>query len=286
MQIRLLGTGASEGYPALACGCDHCRSARTLGGRNLRKRSHALVDDHLLIDLGPDLLWASQQYGLELNRLPFVLLTHSDGDHLFLNNLTTRKPPFASGDVTPWNLWGSAASLAPVSELPTFEALRLTLHPVAAFDTFAVGPYRVTALMANHAPTKEALFYAIQRGAAALLYATDSGAWGAGTWAALETMGARTGVRFGVVVIEATYGVNHERGDRGHMSFQDVAEHAAGLRQRGLLLPEAIVVTTHHAHAGVPLHEEMEALLAPEGLTPGYDGMVLPVLGNEDTGPR
>lgn len=274
LEIRLLGTGASEGYPALACACDHCRTARELGGRNLRKRSHALVDDQLLIDLGPDLLWASQQYHLQLNRLPFVLLTHGDGDHLFMSNLTTRKPPFASGDVTPWQLWGSAASLAPVAELPRFDELRLQLHPVAAFDTFAVGPYTVTALKANHAPTKDALFYAIQRGAAALLYATDSGAWGADTWATLEALG-RSGVRFGVAVIEATYGVNHERSDRGHMSLQDVAEHATGLRQCSLLLPNATITTTHHAHAGVPPHAEMEALLTPQGITPGYDGMVL-----------
>lgn len=59
------------------------------------------------------------------------------------------------------------------------------------------------------------------------------------------------------------------------MSFQDVLEHAAGLRRRGLLLPDATLTTTHPAHAAVPPHEEMEALLAPKGITPGYNGMLL-----------
>jgi len=64
MQLTFLGTAAAEGYPAIACGCDNCTVARRRGGRDLRKRSHAIIDDDLLIDLGPDLLWSVQQFCL------------------------------------------------------------------------------------------------------------------------------------------------------------------------------------------------------------------------------
>lgn len=272
-----MGTGASEGYPALACGCDHCERARALGGPNLRRRSHALVDDQLLIDLGPDLLWSTQQYGLHLNHLRWVLLTHADGDHLFLGNLGVRRPPFATGDVAPWDVWGSAATLAPVLALPHFAELRLRARTVRPFETFVAGPYTVTALRAHHAPTQDPLCYVIRAEDAALLYATDSGPWFPETWAALEALGA-AGVRLGAAIIEATYGVNHDRADQGHMSFQDVQEHAAGLRERGLLCPGAPLVTTHLAHAGVPDHEATAALLAPAGITAGYDGMLVKVV--------
>ena len=51
MKLTYLGTAAAEGWPAAFCNCDGCRAARRLGGRNIRTRSQALVDDALLLDL-------------------------------------------------------------------------------------------------------------------------------------------------------------------------------------------------------------------------------------------
>ena len=54
MKFRFLGTCAAEGIPALWCRCDNCRRSRELGGRALRTRSQALIDDTLLIDFPSD----------------------------------------------------------------------------------------------------------------------------------------------------------------------------------------------------------------------------------------
>ena len=48
MKITYLGTAASEGWPAEFCECDICRAAMKRGGRDLRLRSCALIDDDLL----------------------------------------------------------------------------------------------------------------------------------------------------------------------------------------------------------------------------------------------
>jgi hypothetical protein len=58
MELTFLGTAASEGYPDAFCGCANCERARALGGCNLRKRSAALPDGTLLLDLGPDVMAA------------------------------------------------------------------------------------------------------------------------------------------------------------------------------------------------------------------------------------
>ena len=64
MRAQFLGTAASEGYPNPFCDCANCQRARELGGSNLRKRCALLIDDELLIDLGPDLLASSQRHNI------------------------------------------------------------------------------------------------------------------------------------------------------------------------------------------------------------------------------
>lgn len=53
MKIQYLGT-AAEGLPALFCECETCKHAAFLGGRNIRTRSQAIIDDALLIDYPAD----------------------------------------------------------------------------------------------------------------------------------------------------------------------------------------------------------------------------------------
>ena len=63
MILTFLGTAAAEGYPNPFCRCKNCERSRVLGGPSLRKRSSALINDDLLIDLGPDLVAASVMHG-------------------------------------------------------------------------------------------------------------------------------------------------------------------------------------------------------------------------------
>lgn len=50
MKIKYLGTAAAEGIPAIFCECANCKRSRMLGGKNIRTRSQAIIDDVLLID--------------------------------------------------------------------------------------------------------------------------------------------------------------------------------------------------------------------------------------------
>lgn len=67
MNIQFLGTGAAEGIPALFCQCPLCRKAEAAGGREIRTRCGALVNNRILIDLTPDIFLHKLRFGLDLS---------------------------------------------------------------------------------------------------------------------------------------------------------------------------------------------------------------------------
>jgi hypothetical protein len=84
MFITFLGTAAANAFPEAFCNCRNCAQARMSGGRSLRKRSAAVINDDLLIDLGPDIMAASQIHLRPLHQVRYCLQTHPHADHLDL----------------------------------------------------------------------------------------------------------------------------------------------------------------------------------------------------------
>jgi phosphoribosyl 1,2-cyclic phosphate phosphodiesterase len=190
MQLTFLGTAAANAYPEPFCSCAHCEQARALGGPSLRRRSAALVNDDLLIDLGPDVLAASQQHGRPLTHVRWCLQTHAHADHLDTSHFYSRSPGYDVVGAPRLHFYASAGSLrraayllaadtAPASLLDpeVADSLNVTFHTVRAGEAFPVGPYHVVAFQANHDPAVEPLLYALQADGRTLLYATDSAPW-------------------------------------------------------------------------------------------------------------
>lgn len=275
MELLYLGTAAAEGYPALFCSCSHCQAAREAGGRDLRRRTAALIDGELLIDVGPDLMAAAQTLDLRLDRVRWVLQTHSHSDHLLDSNFTWREAGFTTTTPAWWELCGSSRTIEAIGAAGKLEQRRLTLRPVTAFETFALGPYTVTALLARHDMAIEPLFYAIRRDGAALLWANDTGPFFPETWQALQQL-ATDGVRFGFAGIEATMGtlpMPDPASPWGHMNVQQCVEHHRELERLGLLASDAHRFAHHFSHHANPPHAELEALLRPHGVSPAHDGL-------------
>ena len=79
MQVRLLGTGTSQGIPIIGCRCPVCTSEDP---RDHRFRTSALITVdglNILIDTGPDLRMQLLRAGV--TRLDAVLYTHEHKDH-------------------------------------------------------------------------------------------------------------------------------------------------------------------------------------------------------------
>lgn len=83
MKVKYLGTGAAEGIPALFCHCAICEQARVLGGKNIRTRAQALIDNELLVDFGPDTFFHTLKYNIRLADIEYCLITHNHDDHLY-----------------------------------------------------------------------------------------------------------------------------------------------------------------------------------------------------------
>jgi phosphoribosyl 1,2-cyclic phosphodiesterase len=282
MRLTFLGTAAAEGYPNPFCGCKNCERARALGGPSIRKRCAALINDDLLIDLGPDLMAASAMHARSLARLRYCLQTHAHSDHLDPSHFLSRSPEYGVPDAPRLHFYASAATaqraaqalhadFAPASLLApeVGERLNLEIHRIEALQSFTVGPYQVTAYPANHDPAVEPLLYAIEADGRRIFYGTDTAVLPEETWQALH----RPTQRFDVVILDHTYGPDEPGTD--HLSAQQFIEHVARMRAEGLLANNARILATHLAHAGNPVHPELSEFAARHGYEVAYDGLTV-----------
>jgi phosphoribosyl 1,2-cyclic phosphate phosphodiesterase len=281
-----LGTAASEGYPNAFCACENCCIARAKGGPNLRKRSSVLLDGELLIDLGPDLMAASQIHAMPLSGIRYCLQTHEHEDHLNPHHLLSRsKYCGVGGDVPVLHLVASSNALRKIAnamrqmisfngapDSDQFAQINLSVQEVQPFETILLGPYRVTTIAANHAPETTALLYVIERDGRCLLYATDTGELNERSWQALVA----GGFQFNVVVLDHTFGLQQRR-PTGHMNQMMFIEHIERLRRCSLLAEDARIYAHHLAHHSNPSHDELSALAAPHGYLIAHDGLIVEV---------
>ena len=98
MKLKFLGTAAYEGVPSLFCDCEVCKKSAAAGGRNLRSRSQALLNDDLLIDFPADTVWHSQKYGLDWSKITDCIVTHSHSDHLYAADTAMLANGYAHGE--------------------------------------------------------------------------------------------------------------------------------------------------------------------------------------------
>jgi len=280
--ITFLGTSAANAYPEAFCKCDNCREARALGGPSLRKRSAALINDDLLIDLGPDVNAASSIHGCPLTEVRYCLQTHAHADHLDPSHLLSRSPAFDVVGAPRLHLYASGATLQRAAELlerdcaphsfldpEVWERLNLELHAVEALQPFTVGSYRVIAFPANHDPSVEPLLYAVEGDACSIFYGTDTATLPEEVWRAFH----RHGLQFDIVILDHTYGPEEPGSD--HLSAHQVIEHVTRMREEGILADEGRAFATHISHPGNPVHPKLADFGARHGYAVAYDGLMV-----------
>lgn len=282
MTVTFLGTSAANAYPEAFCRCENCVRARELGGPSLRRRSAVLINDDLLVDLGPDIMTASHAHGRPLTGVRYCLQTHAHADHLDTSHLLSRSPGYGVIGAPRLNFYASRGTLqaaanllerdcAPASlfDKEIGERLNLDLHEVEPWQSLSVGPYQVTTFPANHDPKVDPLLYAVQMGKDCVFYGTDTAALSEEVWQGFH----RYGLLFSVVILDHTYGPGEPGSD--HLSARQFIEHGARLREEGLLAAKARLLATHIAHEGNPVHPELAGWAARHGYEVAYDGLVV-----------
>ena len=259
MKITYYGTSASEAWPALFCDCRACELARKYGGKNIRSRSQALVDDSILLDFPPDTNYHAQVLGL----------THSHHDHFFPYDICMRNKAYAEG-------LGEEKLLVcgdEVIQRRLLEAAKIcgdfgayiTFHLMQPFETIETADgYTVTSLLADHNQPEKSLLYLIEKDGKALFYAHDTGIFPEETWKFIE------GRKFDYVSLDCTALSRDWR--QGHMGFQAVDEVCERLRSMHCIDEHTILTLNHLAHFADFTHEKICGLENPKGYQVAYDG--------------
>lgn len=282
MKISFLGTSAANACPIPFCACDNCERSRALGGASLRKRAAVLVNDDLLIDLGPDIESASLQHNIPLLNVRYCLQTHSHPDHFDPGHLLSRSPEYGVVDAPCLHFYASSGTLRQVAAHfqgfydsdnliapATWERLNIEVHEITAWKPTVIGPYRVTAIPANHDLAVESMLYAVEADGQCIFYGTDTAALPEETWHGIQQMG----LQFDIVVLDHTYGPGLPGSD--HLSAQQVCEHVIRMRQEGILTASGRAFATHISHEGNPPHPELSDFAARNGYEIAYDGLIV-----------
>lgn len=93
---QTIGNRGGGGMPAMFCDCEKCRKATMLGGRNIRSRSQAIVNDRLLIDFPCDTFYHLNLNHIDITKINHCIITHAHSDHYYeedFNNIWAGSHP-------------------------------------------------------------------------------------------------------------------------------------------------------------------------------------------------
>jgi phosphoribosyl 1,2-cyclic phosphate phosphodiesterase len=282
MKITFLGTAAATSYPLAFCRCTFCNTARERGGKDFRKRSSAIVNDDLLIDIGPDIVSASFLYRKSIADIRYLLQTHSHSDHFDPQVFSTRIPEYMGFNTPKLQVYASTKTLVKMAEmvknegyvnnfLDTTEQARMSLDifRVKPFDSFKIGNYDVTAFPTDHDTAIESLLWAVTEDDFTLFYGTDTDILPEEAWKGFH----EKDLKFNVVVLDHTYGP--DAGRSGHLNANRFVQQIRRMEAENLLADRARILATHISHEGNPPHAELSEYAARFGYEIAYDGLVI-----------
>lgn len=275
MRVKILGSAAAEGVPALWCECPLCQHARKHGGKDLRRRTCYLLDDDTLVDYGPDIFWQVTEFKIDLLKINRVVFTHSHVDHHNPVDLLWRRRGYSvvSRKI---RIFGNQAiqnrivkTMVDESETSNVELLQydfVTLQPGQAVEEDNL---RILPLPANHTRREQPFFYAFSRHGKNVLIANDTGFPGDEAWDLLQ------GLTFDLVIMDCTGGAHpvYKSNPNGHMGADVNIRFRDHLRNMGGITEKTLCLSNHFSHNCLNTHEQLCAYLNPHGIQVGYDGM-------------
>ena len=282
MKLKVLGTAAATSIPLVFCNCTTCRNARTYKGHDYRLRSHAIIDDVVLIDLSPDLCSSSNQYNIDLSKVTVLLQTHSHSDHFDAGHFVTRWSEYATKNLKHLDIVASIGTLngmnhwikqnEPCMDLFAEEwqkDMNYSIIPMKSAETRKIGKYTVTAINSNHDASVEAVIYLIEKDDKCIMYGTDLLYLDDAAWKIFSSK------KIDVLLLDQTYGIGCNNG--GHLDVEQIGKIVAKMKEINIIHCDTQIYATHISHEGNGTHEEMRTVAKKYGYDIAYDGMEIEV---------
>lgn len=273
MKITYYGTAAAEGWPALYCQCSSCNEARKLKGKNIRTRSQSLINDDLLIDFPPDTYLHMLNYGLDLDKIKDIIITHSHEDHLYIDDLANRQEGYCKYRASQvYHLYGNDAVKRVYDKchsIPYNASLPAVVDCTEIFEyqEYQIGDYKVYPMLADHNQAEKCYIYIIvDKEGKTLLYAHDTG------YLREDCFEFMNSFRFDYVSLDCNHGKENSR--RNHMGMECCGDVKARMLEEKMADEETIFVVNHFSHNCLYLnHDEIEKDAKKYGFLVSYDGM-------------
>lgn len=273
MKIKYLGTAAAEGIPALFCECENCKKSRKLGGKNIRTRSQALIDDTLLIDFPADTYMHYIMHNVPLNKIKTCIITHSHSDHLYPADIEMRKTGFAHLCMEePLTFYVGKSGFDMLNaekeiwNIPEKDVKTIEIEPYKPFETEG---YTIMPIKAEHDVKSSPVVYVIEKNGKSIFYANDSSEYNAESIKYLKSLGKP----IDLISLDCT-SANSHADYIGHLSL----ERCIALRKK--LIKEKIAdngtkfILNHFSHNGADVvYDEFVKIAAEYDFTVTYDGM-------------
>ena len=277
MKFQFLGTAAAEGNPGLFCQCYYCKKAREHGGKDIRTRSQALIDDTLLIDFGADTMHHAVTFGLNLDLVKACIITHSHSDHLYPKDIETRAYGYSyrgEGALPILPFYGSAPVGKRILEVIGEDSDYASFTEVKAFESFDAAGYTVTPLPGRHDPGAGTFMYSIEKDGKAVFYGHDTGPLFDEVWAWLEKRAA-DGLHYDLVSLDCVGAASVLNYDSHNDIWRDRAIRNRML-ELGVADEKTKFVANHFSHNGTfSLYDDFLPYARMCGFDVSYDGMTL-----------
>ena len=282
--LKILGSADASGAPNPFCNCAWCERARHLGGKHVRTRAGARLDDLLHFDLAPDLLKQALDNKLCLADLEHIFITHYHADHFAVGEMELMLMAKVDRRANPLNVYLSKDAHAEFLLSPFWRYGELNqmidkgMLKIHIFDPemgVKLPGYHLKAIFGNHKGSGisgRALNYlATGDDKKVLLYATDTGAYHE------EQFEALSGIYLSALVLECTFTDDRDVPMGGHHDIPNFIRTLESFKALGNIDEKTKVVMTHIGHHHLKYDHDTLAQrineLAPMPVTVGYDGL-------------
>lgn len=265
MKITFLGTAANQ-IPFGFCNCNNCNLARKTKGKSIRKAASILINDDLIIDLGPDIHTSLLMYGKKTTRIKYALQTHCHIDHFdtrAISGLIFGKPENVI------NVIASEASIKTIKKgfprninnLVNTENLKLLC--INSGESIFIGQYHIKAITSTH--SSGCLLYVINYKNKNVFYATDTALFNKEVFEQLEN------IRINLLILDHTFKFKNGY----HLNNESFYTTINELWKKGIIDENTRIYATHLSHDEFSIHENDEIEISKSGYCLAYDGLEL-----------